>query len=79
MHAGGWQTTIGPALEGKVLGIIGLGNLGSQVATVGRAFGMDVVAWSQNLTGSGAPSSARGWLPRRSYSRKPTSSLSTLY
>ena len=46
---GAWQTTIGPSLEGKVLGIVGLGNLGSQVATVGRAFQMDVVAWSQNL------------------------------
>ncbi|HWC30342.1 MAG TPA: D-2-hydroxyacid dehydrogenase family protein, partial [Dehalococcoidia bacterium] len=47
---GAWQTTIGPGLEGKVLGVIGLGNLGSQVATVGRAFQMDVIAWSQNLT-----------------------------
>jgi len=50
MRAGGWQSTIGPSLEGKALGVIGLGNLGSQVAAVGRAFGMDVVAWSQNLT-----------------------------
>jgi phosphoglycerate dehydrogenase-like enzyme len=50
VKAGGWQHTIGPALEGKRLGVIGLGNLGSQVAKVGGAFGMDVVAWSQNLT-----------------------------
>jgi phosphoglycerate dehydrogenase-like enzyme len=50
MRAGGWQSTIGPSLEGKVLGVIGLGNLGSQVAAVGKTFGMDIVAWSQNLT-----------------------------
>jgi phosphoglycerate dehydrogenase-like enzyme len=47
---GAWQTSIGPSLEGKVLGVIGLGNLGSQVATVGKAFQMEVIAWSQNLT-----------------------------
>jgi phosphoglycerate dehydrogenase-like enzyme len=50
VREGAWQTTIGPGLEGKVLGIIGLGNLGSQVATIGRALQMEVVAWSQNLT-----------------------------
>jgi phosphoglycerate dehydrogenase-like enzyme len=50
VRGGGWQQTIGPSLEGKVLGLVGLGNLGSQVATVGRAFGMEVIAWSQNLT-----------------------------
>jgi phosphoglycerate dehydrogenase-like enzyme len=50
IRAGGWQTAIGPSLEGKVLGVIGLGNLGSRVATVGRAFGMETIAWSQNLT-----------------------------
>ena len=47
---GQWQHTLGVNLHGKVLGVIGLGNLGSQVATVGRAFGMSVIAWSQNLT-----------------------------
>jgi phosphoglycerate dehydrogenase-like enzyme len=47
---GAWQTTLGVGLQGKTLGVLGLGNLGTQVATVGRAFGMDVVAWSQNLT-----------------------------
>jgi phosphoglycerate dehydrogenase-like enzyme len=50
VRAGGWQTTIGPALAGKTLGCLGLGNLGGQVARVGKAFGMDVIAWSQNLT-----------------------------
>jgi phosphoglycerate dehydrogenase-like enzyme len=50
VRAGGWQSTIGPTLAGATLGCLGLGNLGSQVAKVGKAFGMDVIAWSQNLT-----------------------------
>ena len=50
ISAGGWQTTVGRGLEGRRLGVLGLGNLGSRVAKVGLAFGMDVVAWSQNLT-----------------------------
>ena len=45
-----WQTTIGIDLEGKTLGIVGLGRLGSKVARVAQAFGMTVLAWSQNLT-----------------------------
>jgi phosphoglycerate dehydrogenase-like enzyme len=50
MRAGGWQTRIGIGLDGLRLGVIGLGRLGALVARVGLAFGMDVVAWSQNLT-----------------------------
>jgi phosphoglycerate dehydrogenase-like enzyme len=50
VRGGGWQHTIGDDLSGKTLGIIGLGNLGSQVANIGLAFGMSVIAWSQNLT-----------------------------
>ena len=49
-RAGRWQTTIGPTLHGATLACLGLGNLGSQVARVGIAFGMNVIAWSQNLT-----------------------------
>jgi phosphoglycerate dehydrogenase-like enzyme len=45
-----WQTTIGMDLAGKILGVVGLGRLGSRVAGFGRAFGMRVLAWSQNLT-----------------------------
>ncbi len=45
-----WQSTLGIDLRGKTLGIIGLGKLGTQVATIGNAFGMKVIAWSQNLT-----------------------------
>ena len=47
---GEWQQRIGTGLSGKTLGIIGLGRLGSQVANYGNAFGMNVIAWSQNLT-----------------------------
>ena len=50
LRAGRWQSTVGIGVNGKVLGVLGLGRLGSQVATVGNAFGMEVVAWSQNLT-----------------------------
>lgn len=50
VRTGRWQQTIGRELHGKVLGVLGLGRLGSQVARVGNAFGMDVVAWSENLT-----------------------------
>jgi phosphoglycerate dehydrogenase-like enzyme len=50
IREGRWQTTVGPVLTGKTLACLGLGNLGSQVARVGKVFGMDVIAWSQNLT-----------------------------
>jgi phosphoglycerate dehydrogenase-like enzyme len=56
MRKGRWQTTIGIGLHGKVLGILGLGRLGSQVAAYGNAFQMEVIAWSQNLTAEGANS-----------------------
>lgn len=50
LRAGRWQTTLGEGLAGKTLALMGLGRLGSGVARVGRAFGMDVIAWSENLT-----------------------------
>jgi phosphoglycerate dehydrogenase-like enzyme len=50
MHGGKWQTTVGVGLHGKVLGILGLGKLGSQVAAVAKAFQMEIIAWSENLT-----------------------------
>ena len=49
MYQGYWQTTVGVELKGKVLGLIGLGKVGSQVAKIGKAFGMQVMAWSENL------------------------------
>jgi phosphoglycerate dehydrogenase-like enzyme len=50
LREGRWQTTIGTGLRDKTLGVLGLGKLGTQVARVGLAFGMKVIAWSQNLT-----------------------------
>ena len=50
VREGGWQQTVGTDLAGATLGLVGLGNLGALVASVGRAFRMDVIAWSQNLT-----------------------------
>jgi phosphoglycerate dehydrogenase-like enzyme len=50
LKAGGWQTGLGSNLRGKNLGVVGLGNIGSEVARIGVAFGMKAIAWSQNLT-----------------------------
>ena len=49
MYQGYWQTSVGVELKGKILGLIGLGEVGSQVAKIGKAFGMQVMAWSENL------------------------------
>ena len=49
MYQGYWQTTVGVELKGKILGLIGLGKVGSQVAKIGKVFGMQVMAWSENL------------------------------
>lgn len=50
LRAGTWQSSVGEGLEGATLGLLGLGRIGSRVAKVGQAFGMRVIAWSQNLT-----------------------------
>ncbi len=50
LHAGQWQRGIGRDLRGATLGVLGLGRLGSQIAQFGKAFGMEVIAWSENLT-----------------------------
>jgi phosphoglycerate dehydrogenase-like enzyme len=50
LRSGGWQTALGEGLRGKTLAVLGLGRVGSRVAAIGLAFGMEVVAWSQNLT-----------------------------
>src|ERR1700726_687069 len=50
VRSGGWQQTVGTDLRGKTLGVLGLGRVGSEVARVGSAFGMNLLAWSQNMT-----------------------------
>jgi phosphoglycerate dehydrogenase-like enzyme len=54
LHAGHWQTALGQGLEGRTLGVVGLGKLGTKVAKVGQALGMRVIAWSTNLTAEAA-------------------------
>ena len=50
LRSGAWQQTVGKDLHGRTLGILGLGNIGSEVARIGSVFGMKVIGWSQNLT-----------------------------
>jgi phosphoglycerate dehydrogenase-like enzyme len=57
VRGGGWQTSVGRQLGGTVLGVLGLGRIGVRVAQVGKAFGMDVIAWSTNLTPEAAEQS----------------------
>jgi phosphoglycerate dehydrogenase-like enzyme len=61
---GGWQTTVGRELDRRVLGVLGLGRIGTKVARIGSAFGMDVTAWSQNLTRESAGDAGARYLPR---------------
>jgi phosphoglycerate dehydrogenase-like enzyme len=61
---GGWQTATGTSLNGKTLGILGLGRKGKEVAGFGRAFGMEVIAWSPNLTPARAAEACVGYRPR---------------
>jgi phosphoglycerate dehydrogenase-like enzyme len=62
-EGGPWQRTVGTDLHGRRLGLLGLGKIGSQVARIGQAFGMEVMAWSQNLTAERA--GAAGVRPAR--------------
>jgi phosphoglycerate dehydrogenase-like enzyme len=64
VRVGGWQQTVGTDLRGKTLGILGLGRIGSQVARIGSAFGMDPVAWSQNLTPEAAKAAGATLVPK---------------
>ncbi|GAA1622931.1 D-2-hydroxyacid dehydrogenase family protein [Nonomuraea maheshkhaliensis] len=64
LRSGGpWQSTLGTDLHGRTLGLLGLGRIGSRVAAVGRAFGMDVLAWSRNLTQERAESAGARLAP----------------
>ncbi|MDT5045614.1 MAG: hypothetical protein QOG75_1467 [Mycobacterium sp.] len=64
---GGWQTSVGRQLGGTVLGVLGLGRIGSRVARVGAAFGMDVVAWSTNLTPEAAEESGATYVSKEEF------------
>jgi len=61
---GGWQQKVGVGLRGKTLGILGLGHVGGGVARIGQAFGMEVIAWSQNLTPEKAQANGAIWVPK---------------
>jgi phosphoglycerate dehydrogenase-like enzyme len=73
---GAWQTSIGANLRGKCLGVIGLGNIGKEVARIALAFGMTVIAWSQNLTSEIAGAAGATLVDRTRCSARPTSSPS---
>jgi phosphoglycerate dehydrogenase-like enzyme len=65
LHAGAaWQTTIGPDLEGMTLGVLGLGKLGTRTANIAKAFGMKVIAWSQNLTAEKCQEAGVGYVSK---------------
>ena len=65
LHAGDkWQVTIGPDLEGMTLGVLGLGKLGARTAHIAKAFGMKVIAWSQNLTPEKCQEAGVGYVGR---------------
>lgn len=65
VRAGRWQTTIGPMLHGKTLGLVGLGRLGRRMAEIGHAFGMQILAWSPNLDAERAAASRAQCVPKR--------------
>ncbi|MDP6173118.1 MAG: D-2-hydroxyacid dehydrogenase family protein [Rhodospirillales bacterium] len=64
MRRGVWQSTIGTTLTGRVLGLLGLGRIGHRMAEIGAAFGMEVIAWSQNLTKETATSAGVKWVDK---------------
>ncbi len=74
VRSGGWQQTVGTDLRGKTLGVLGLGNVGSQVARVGTAFGMKLIAWSQNMTPEAAKAAGASQVSKdQLFERGPTS------
>lgn len=65
LRAGGWQVGLGGDLHGKTLGILGLGSIGQKVAKFAQVFGMQVIAWSENLTPERAAESGVSWVSKR--------------
>lgn len=70
MRRGNWQTGMGVELHGKTLAVLGLGRLGREMVRIGRAFGMNVIAWSQNLTAEGAESCGARWTSKDDFFRE---------
>ena len=66
----GWQRTVGDGIRGKVLGILGLGNIGSEVARLAHSFGMDVIAWSENLRAEKAREHGARWVSKQELFRQ---------
>src|ERR1700688_821621 len=64
VRSGGWQQTVGTDLRGKTLGVLGLGRIGSQVARIGSAFGMNLIAWSQNMTPQAAEAAGANFVSK---------------
>ena len=71
VRSGGWQRTIGDGIRGKVLGILGLGKIGSEVACIAGAFGMDVIAWSENLDREKTHGRGTRWVSKQELFRQP--------
>ena len=65
LRAGGWQIGLGGDLYGKTLAVLGLGSIGQKVAQFGQAFGMHVIAWSENLTPERAAEAGVSWVSKR--------------
>jgi len=70
VRSGGWQRTVGDGIRGKVLGVLGLGNIGREVARIGRAFGMDVIAWSEHLEPEKAQEHGARWVSKQELFRQ---------
>jgi phosphoglycerate dehydrogenase-like enzyme len=70
VRSGGWQRTIGDGIRGKVLGVLGLGNIGSEVARIAGAFGMDVIAWSENLAPERTQERGARWVSKQELFRQ---------
>ncbi|HYB10428.1 MAG TPA: D-2-hydroxyacid dehydrogenase family protein [Alphaproteobacteria bacterium] len=70
MSEGRWQTTVGVGLRGKTLGLLGLGRLGGEVAKIGKAFGMELIAWSGNLTAERAAAAGAEFVAKNELFRR---------
>ena len=65
VRSGGWQRTVGDGIRGKVLGVLGLGNIGREVVRIAGVFGMEILAWSENLTPEKAAAAGATWVSKK--------------